>query len=291
MFSRLLREPLFHFVLIGAALFGAYQWLYDGGQAPGSAGDIVVTEGRVRNLVETFTRTWQRPPTPEEVHGLVEDYIREEVIYRESLALGLDRDDTIVRRRLRQKYEFISEDAIATAAAPTDEALAAYLQSNRGTYRVESRLSFRQVFLDPQRRGEKLDADAAGLLDALRSRGDRLDLASIGDSLMLESRYEDVSETDVARLFGQAFADVLALQPTGQWRGPIMSGYGVHLIYVDARAPGRSPALAEVREAVMRDWAQQQRQDLLESQYQALRARYRITIESPASEAQASENR
>jgi hypothetical protein len=288
MFSRWLREPLVHFALVGAVLFGAYQWLNDGGQAPGSSGDIVVTAGRVRNLAETFARTWQRPPTPEEMNGLVEDYIREEVIYREALAMGLDRDDTIVRRRLRQKYEFISEDAIATAGEPTDEELAAYLQSHPEAYRVESRLTFRQVFLDPQRRGEQLDDDAAGLLDRLRSRGDRMDLASVGDSLMLESRYEDVTETDVARLFGEQFADALAEQPAGQWAGPITSGYGAHLIYLDARTPARAPALADVRDAVKRDFAQQKRQSLLESQYQTLRARYRITIEVPAPEARAS---
>jgi hypothetical protein len=284
MLRRLLKEPLVYFVVLGFALFGLYERVGRGDQSP--AGEIVVTQGRVRSLAETFARTWRRPPTAEELEGLVQDFIREEVLYREALALGLERDDTIVRRRLRQKYEFISEDTVA-AAEPSAQDLAEFLQANPDRYRIESRLSFRQVFLDPQRRGENLHEDAAGLLDALRSRSDRMELGSLGDRLMLDTAYKDVSESEIAQLFGAEFAANLATQPLEQWVGPIISGYGAHLIYVAARAPGRVPALAEVRDAVKRDWAQRRRQELLDAQYQALRARYRITIEPPASGAQA----
>ena len=166
MIHRLLREPLVHFLVLGGLLFGLYQWL-GGPAASAGGGEIVVTEGRVRNLTDTFTRTWQRPPTGDELNGLVEDYIREEVLYREGVALGLDRDDTIIRRRLRQKLEFVSEDA-ASALEPTDAELTAFLATNADRYRVESRLTFSQVFLDPSKRGDRLEADAAGLLDALR---------------------------------------------------------------------------------------------------------------------------
>jgi hypothetical protein len=178
----LTREPLLHVLLLGAALFVAYGWLNPGGV--GAAGEIVVSEGRIRNLTESFARTWQRPPTAEELGGLVEDYIREEVLYREGVALGLDRDDTIIRRRLRQKLEFISEDE-ANAVEPTDADLADYLAKNADSYRVESQLSFTQVFLDPSKRGDQLDADAGALLDVLRNRA--VDPATLGDSLMLEA--------------------------------------------------------------------------------------------------------
>jgi hypothetical protein len=277
MIHRLLREPLVHFLILGALLFGLYQWL--GGPAAGAAGgDIVVTEGRIRNLTDTFNRTWQRPPTAEELNGLVEDYIREEVLYREGVALGLDRDDTIIRRRLRQKLEFVSEDA-ASALEPTDAELAEFLAKNPDRYRVESSLSFSQVFLDPSKRGETLEADAASLLDVLRSRGDKLDLATLSDSLMLDSRYEAATEGDIDRLFGAEFEEALRGQPVGEWLGPLKSGYGAHLVRIDARVPGRVATLAEVRDAVARDWSAARRQQLLDEQYRQLRGRYQVRIE------------
>jgi len=275
--QRLLREPLLHFLLLGALLFGLYQWL-GGPDASAAGGDIVVTEGRIRNLTDTFTRTWQRPPTGDELDGLVQDYIREEVLYREGVALGLDRDDTIIRRRLRQKLEFVSEDA-ANAEAPTEAELAEFLAKNADRYRVESRLTFSQVFLDPSKRGEQLEADAASLLDALRTRGDRLDPATLGDGLMLDPRYEQATEDDIARLFGAEFESALRGQPVGEWVGPLKSGYGAHLVRIDARTPGQPATLAEVRDDVAREWSAARRQQLLDEQYQQFRSRYRVRIE------------
>lgn len=277
--QRLLREPLLHFLLLGALLFGLYQWL-GGPDASAAGGDVVVTEGRIRNLTDTFSRTWQRPPTADELNGLIEDYIREEVLYREGVALGLDRDDTIIRRRLRQKLEFVSEDA-ANALEPTDAELAEFLAKNADRYRVESRLTFSQVFLDPSKRGAELEADAASLLDALRSRGETLDLATLGDSLMLDSRYEEATEVDIDRLFGAEFEAALRGQPVGEWLGPLKSGYGAHLVRIDARVPGRVATLAEVRDAVARDWSAARRQQLLDEQYRELRGRYQVRIEGP----------
>jgi hypothetical protein len=242
-------------------------------------GEIVVTEGRIGNLTETFARTWQRPPTAEELNGLVEDYIREEVLYREGVALGLDRDDTIIRRRLRQKLEFVSEDA-ASAVEPTDTELAAYLAKNADDYRVEAQLTFTQVFLDPSKRGDRFDTDAAALLDVLRTRGDKVNPATLGDSLMLEPRYELAGEADIARLFGSEFEAEIRDQPVGEWVGPLKSGYGAHLVRIEARTPGRMAPLAEVRDEVARDWAARRRQEVLEAQYQELRSRYRVRIEA-----------
>ncbi len=276
MFHRLLREPLVHFLVLGGLLFGTYQWL--GGAGDGGGGEILVTEGRIRNLTDTFTRTWQRPPTGEELDGLVEDYIREEVLYREGVALGLDRDDTIIRRRLRQKLEFVSEDA-ARASEPTDGELTEFLAKNADRYRVESRLTFTQVFLDPSKRGDRLEADAAGLLDALRTRGDRIDPSTLGDSLMLDPRYEQATEDDIVRLFGAEFEAALREQPAGEWVGPLKSGYGAHLVRIEARTPGKPATLTEVRDAVARDWSAGRRQQLLDEQYRQLRSRYQVRIE------------
>ena len=114
---KILREPLLHFLLLGAAIFGAYRLLSDARAT--QPGNIVVTQGRIEALVAAFTRTWQRPPTASEREGLIRDYIREEVYVREAIALGLDQDDMVIRRRLRQKLEFVSEDLTAPAE-PTD---------------------------------------------------------------------------------------------------------------------------------------------------------------------------
>ncbi len=277
--ARLAREPLVHFLLLGAVLFGAYRLLNAGGPGAGSAGEIVVTQGRIRSLAETFSRTWQRPATAEEMQGLVEDYIREEVLYREAVAIGLDRDDTVIRRRLRQKLEFVSEDSGA-AEQPTEQALVEFLAANPESYRIESWLTFRQIFLDPSKRGAGLEADAAGLLDALRSRGGALDPATAGDSLMLEPHYAHATETDVARLFGDEFEAALHGKPVGEWFGPVRSGYGAHLVLIESRTPGRQAELAEVRETVARDWAARRRQEMLDTQYRELRSRYAVRVES-----------
>lgn len=279
MLQRLLREPLVHFVLLGALLFGLYGVL-GGAESASPGGEIVVTEGRIRNLGDTFTRTWQRPPTADELNGLIEDYLREEVLYREGVALGLDRDDTIIRRRLRQKLEFVSEDA-ASASEPTERELTEFLAENADRYRFESRLTFTQVFLDPSKRGDQLEADAARLLHDLRLRGKKLDPASLGDSLMLDPRYEQATEGDIARLFGAEFEAALREQPAGEWVGPLKSGYGAHLLLIEARTPGKVATLAEVRDAVARDWSARRRQQLLDEQYQQLRSRYQVRIEGP----------
>ena len=161
---KLLREPLVHFLLLGAVLFGVFALLGDRGSE--RAGHIVVTPGHLEHLLVSFTRTWQRPPTAQELAGLIDDYIREEVLYREAVAMGLDRDDTIVRRRLRQKLEFLTEET-AAMAAPSDEELQTFLQQHLDAFRVEPRLAFRHVYLRRDRRGDAANAEARHLLTQL----------------------------------------------------------------------------------------------------------------------------
>lgn len=280
MLKSLLREPLVHFLLLGAALFLLDAWLRPATPTPGTR-EIVVSEARVRNLVQSFSRTWLRPPTPQELEGLVDSHIREEVLYREALALGLDRDDTIIRRRLQQKMEFVSEQA-AALAEPTDAELGAYLKANPDAFRLDPRVSFVQVHLDPGKRAATLGADAKRLLDRLNGAGDTPDLATLGDRLaLLDARYEDVPQAEVARLFGSEFAESLVKQPVGQWVGPIKSGYGAHLVRIDALQPGGIPALDEVRPLVEREWSNWKRQDLAKGFYEDLRAKYRIKVQMP----------
>jgi hypothetical protein len=280
MLKSLLREPLVHFLLLGAALFGLDAWLRPAA-APAATSEVVVSEARVRNLAQNFARTWQRPPTREEIDGLVESHVREEVMVREALALGLDRDDTIIRRRLQQKVEFVSDEA-AALAKPGDEELAAYLSSHADAFRTDPRVTFAQVYLDPAKRSATLDADAKRLLDALNSAKGSPDVARAGDRLMLlESRYENATQTDLARLFGDEFAEAVVKQPVGHWAGPVRSGYGVHLVRVEALTPGGTPDLADVRPQVEREWANARRQELSKAFYDRLRAKYKVTVQMP----------
>ena len=280
MLKSILREPLVHFLLLGAALFALDAWLRPTAATPANT-EIVVSEARIRNLAQNFRRTWQRPPTREELDGLVESHVREEVFYREALALGLDRDDTIIRRRLQQKVEFISEEA-AALAQPTDEELNAYLKMNADAFRIEPRVTFSQLYLDPRKRSSTLDADAKRLLEALNSGSASQDPARLGDRLMLlEPRYEGESKTELARLFGSEFAEALVKQPAGQWAGPIASGYGVHLVKVESLVAGGVPELAAVRPLVEREWATAKRQELSKAFYEKLRAKYAIKVWVP----------
>ena len=210
--------------------------------------------------------------------GLVRDRVREEVYCREAKALGLDQDDTIIRRRLRQKMEFISDD-IAAQAEPTDAELTAYLQAHPDSFRVGPRFTFQQVYLNPAKHGENRARDAAQLLAQLNQAGNNAAAAQLGDSLMLEHQFVDLPAGEVAKQFGEKFAARLAELAPGQWQGPVESGYGVHLVLVSERTEGRLPALAEVRDAVRRDWENAQRLEMNDKFYQELLKRYTLTIE------------
>jgi PPIC-type PPIASE domain len=271
---RILKEPLFHFLLLGAAIFGGHR-LVAGGRAT-AHDEIVVTQGRIDALTAAFTRTWQRPPSASERDGLIRDYIREEVYAREAIALGLDKDDVVIRRRLRQKLEFVSEDVLASPE-PTDDQLRAYLTSHPDAFSVEARFTFRHIFLNGEHQGEGLARDAARLLAQLGQPG--TDPDTLGDSFLLDRRFEAVSAGLVAEQFGEQFAATLAELPTGQWAGPVASAYGTHLVFVAQRTGGRVLALEEVGDAVRREWVNAQRVESSEKFYQGLLKSYSVTIE------------
>ena len=280
MLKGLAREPLLHFLVLGALLFALDAWWRPAATAAAHT-RIVVTEARILNLAATFTRTWQRPPTREELAGLVEAHVREEVMVREALALGLDRDDTIVRRRLQQKIEFVSEEA-AALAPPTDEQLQAYLSANPERFQRPARATFSQVYLDPARRKGALEADAARLLERLNGARAPREPAQVGDRLLLlEPRYVDLPQQELAGRFGPEFAEALLKQPPGRWVGPLASGYGAHLVRVEGLQGGGMATLAEVRPLVVREWSNARREALARDFYARLRAKYAITVQMP----------
>ena len=275
---KLLREPLVHFLLLGAVLFGGFALVSDHSSTRTS--QIVVTPGHLEHLTVSFTRTWQRPPTAPELAGLIEDYIREEVLYREAVAMGLDRDDTIVRRRLRQKLEFLTEETAETAP-PSDAELQTFLQQQPDAFRVEPRLAFQHVYVSRDRHGDATDAAARQLLGQLSTGAAAPDIAALGDPFLLPPEFALSSRSDIARLFGDAFATQLQDLEPGHWAGPIESAYGLHLVFVRERMDGRVPALAEVRQAVQREWLAARRKAVNEQFYQHLRARYTVVVEQP----------
>lgn len=276
---RWLREPLVQFLLIGAVLFIVFD-LRGGGEGGGQR--IVVTPGQVDAVAAGFRRTWNRPPNEQELKAQLDEYVREEIAVREAVALGLDRDDTVIRRRLRQKFEFAAEDAFEATPA-TDAELQAFLDTYPDNFRTEPRFSLRQVHLGPQR-GKALQDDARQMLDRLQAAGPDVEIRTLSDSRLLPAGLENTGLGEVARIFGDEFAAELLKAEPGRWVGPVRSGYGLHLVIVDSRDGGQLPALADVRPLVERDFMAERRKRALDAIYARLLARYPVVIErrSPA---------
>ena len=273
----LLREPLLHFLVLGAALFGLFS-ITDKKDAEAPA-KLVVSASQIATLADRFARTWRRPPTEHELQGLVEDYIRDEIFYREGRAAGLDRDDFVIRRRVRQKMEFLAEDI--TAVEPSSEQLAAYLTANPERFRTADRVTFRHVFLSATRRGSALGGDAIQIAETLARTSGPADTAAVGDPFLLGEEFREISQSDVARTFGEGFAKQLSTAEMGRWQGPIPSSFGMHFVFVDERAKGSLPALDSVRETVQQEWLNARRIEAEQKLYRNLRGRYQIVVEAP----------
>ena len=265
---RILREPLLHFLVLGAALFGVYGWLNKSVNGPN---EIVVSHGQMESLRAQFERTWQRPPTAQEVGGLVDSWVREEILYREGLALGFDRDDPVVRRRISQKVEFLADGSASTT--PTEGELEAWLRQHRSDYRVDAIYSLRQIYFDPARHRERLDVE----FDAVRKRLARGDAVE-GDTTMLPATLDRAPSSEVARIFGAEFTKALEDLAPGGWRGPIRSGFGLHFVEVTGTEKARDATLVEVRDAVERDLLRARSEQASKAFYEKLRSGYVVRI-------------
>ena len=265
---RILREPLLHFLLLGLALFAYY-----GRVAPDDDGKrgIVVTQADVDLLATQFQGTWNRPPSPVELHGLVDSYVRDEILYREGVALGLDRDDAVVKRRVRQKLDVLFEESVAQEPA-TDADLQSYLDANPAAFRQPAVVSFDQLYFGS-------DADTPRRLEQARAALARgADPATLGQATLLPSHQAAMPLDAVARDCGESRAAAKA--PASEWSGPVASGFGVHLVRVNAIQPAREPALADVREAVAREWENQRRQQAHAAALAKLRQQYQVEIQA-----------
>jgi len=277
--SRLLREPIFHILLAGVAIFLVDAMLRGESRGAGE-GEIHVPAGRVENLVALFAKTWKRPPTADELRSIVDDYVLEEALYREGLAMGLDRNDTVIRRRIRQKMEFVVADLVESKS-PTETELREWFDERREDYRIAASYSFRQVFLDPGLRGDAVHKDAERLLKQLEGLAN-LELArEFGDRILLEFAFLDVETTALQSTFGDGFAAELSQLPLGRWSGPIASAFGLHLIYLSERAESRLPAFEEVRREIVRDFEYHQTDAAQLRLEEELLGRYEVTVEWP----------
>jgi hypothetical protein len=272
-----------HFVFIGAVIY----LLYGAFAEPLPEGDdksIVVRAGEIEWLQAAWEKRWNRPPTPAEFNGLIQQYIRETVLYREALTMGLNQHDQVIRRRLAQKLEFLARDLVALTP-PTDEELLTYFNAHQERYRQPVLYTFTQVFIDPDKRGDATLGDAATIKATLTAQGDAIDdPGALGDGFMLQTYYVEKSELEIRKLFGSGFAESLVELSRGQWHGPVLSGYGAHLVYVHSINEPPAPVFTELRARVVQDWTTARGEELNEQFYANLREQYTVVIEEPGEE-------
>jgi hypothetical protein len=272
--KRLLKEPLLHFLLIGASLFFVFGLAQDG--MPGRTDDqVIVSAGRIEQLNNIFTKTWQRPPSPAELKGMIDDFVLEEIYYRQAVEMGIDRDDTVIRRRLRQKFEFLTDD-MAAASVPTDEQLATYLAANADAFAKDTTYTFEQVYINPERAGVDLERQVAEELAALKAGNE-----AGGTGGMLPSYFDNTPARAVDNSFGRGFAKSLDALPLNDWQGPVESGLGLHLVKIAERVEGYLPDLADIRPIVEREWVNENRLETRRLINDQLLSNYDVVIEWP----------
>ncbi len=279
-FGILIRDPLSHFLAIGMMLFALSFWL--GGSAEDSSRVIHLSAGDVEGIKQMWAKTRFRPPTEAELDGLIDSRIKEEILYREALALGLSEDDTIIRRRLAQKMEFLGEGLI-DSGEPSEQDLHTYLKVHSDRFQEPDRISFEQVYFNPERRGTRLEQDAQALLVSFQTRDGAADAHHAGDPILLDTSFDLVSQTSIANTFGKEFAEAVMPLPQGQWEGPVRSAYGLHVVYVHERQEDRLPDLNAVRDRVRMALLSERRRDSKDNFYETLRNHYEVVVEFPQS--------
>jgi hypothetical protein len=268
MLKGLAGEPLVHFVLIGAALF------YFGGQRASEGGvernEIVITEGDIDQMLLSWQVQGMPPPSAASIRGMVEAKVREEVLYREAVAMGLDQDDVIVKRRLAQKMDFLAED-LSALQEPTTEELRTWFDAHRESFAQPPRISFRHVYYSFDTHGQEARAAAAREVAAPAGPAN-------GDRFMFQNSYAERTEAELLTMFGPAFAQgVFALEP-GLWTGPLESGYGWHAVFVESRTPSSVPAFEEVEDEVKTAYLDARRAEFREEAYRMMREKYDVVL-------------
>lgn len=273
--SRLLKDPLLHFLAIGAVIFVLFAWLAEDEEQDPERIEISAEQVEEARRLAMMLRG--RPPGPAEIEELLEPLIREQVLYREARALGLDRNDETVRLRLVEKMRFLAED-LAEPDPPAEEQLEAFFAADPELFALPARVSFEQIYFSPRERGEQLDADVDAALATLRAGG-----AAAGDRSPLRDRYSDAPYAQIEILFGEALADAMFSAEPGRWEGPFQSDFGVHLARLVDRNESRQPEFEEVRDTVLEAYLAERRREANEAEYRRMRERYEIVVDWPAS--------
>ena len=276
--TRLFKEPLIQFLIIGAAIYGAYA-LFGSPEEDYRDNIILVDSNRINAMISEWESRWQRPPTRQEIDGLIQQYIKEDVLYRQAVSMGLNEDDPITRRRMAQKLEFLTSD-LAQMQVPGEGELEAFFEENEENYRDPDRISFSQIFIDPDARGDATLDDADEILAQLKAQGEPGEEAlDMGDRFMLQNYFASATELDVRRQLGSGFSEaVMKLEP-GRWHGPVLSGYGVHLVYVFAFQAAPAPQFEAVRERVLEDWHTVKREEFNQQFLESLKERFEIIVD------------
>ena len=278
---RLLREPLIHFLLIGAVLFALDRYVQPAPGDGAASKQIRLSLDEIAQLTLLYQSQWRRPPTPQELERMVENKVQQEILYREALAMGLDKDDEIVKRRMAQKMQFLAED-VAAAREPTTAELKSWFEKNSAKFAQPPRLSFRHLYFSPDRRGARARDDAAKALAKLAGQPEDAKIASsLADPFMFQDYYRDRAPDYLGKEFGPQFALAVAKLAPGSWQGPIESGFGWHLVFVDTVIPGRVPAFEEVEPDVKTAWLSEQKVQAWEKAYKEMRAKYTVLLPAP----------
>jgi peptidyl-prolyl cis-trans isomerase C len=276
--KRWLREPLLQFLVAGALLFAGYRALHPEASRTTDDKRIEVSVDDLRQLEIAWTAQWHRPPTPDEMRGLVDARVREEILYREALTLGLEQGDAIVKRRLAQKMEFLTGD-VSTLRDPTADELQAWYARNSERFAEAGRRSFRHVYFSTDRRNAQAPEDARRALSKLDGKtADTPAAASIGDAFMFQDFYADRSPEQIASVFGSAFAAAVGQLRLGSWQGPLESGLGWHLVFVTAASPGRVPSYDEIEADIKAGWIAEQRAESRRRAFEAMKAHYEVHL-------------
>lgn len=275
------REPLVHFLLIGVLIYALFA-LFAGDSGSDDERTITVTAGDIQALTDQWTRVWRRPPTEEELARILRDHVRVQILYREAVAMGLDKGDTVIERRLAQKVELLAQSLVAPEE-PTDEVLQAWYAENAERFRQPDVYTVTHVFFDPDKRDATTLDDAKALLAQFKaSEEPPTDVTDYGDRFMLQNYYPNRSEIELRKLFGSGFTDqIIKLEP-GIWHGPILSGYGTHLVLVNDKTVATQPPFDVVREQVREMWLREQVNELSERFIDNLVSRYDIVVEETA---------
>jgi parvulin-like peptidyl-prolyl isomerase len=283
--TRWLREPLLHFLAIGLALFVVNDVLHRRGGGTEPPRQIALTLDEIAGLAQLFQSQWGREPTADEFSRLVESKVQQEVLYREALAMGLDKDDEIVKRRMAQKMQFLAED-VAAAREPTTDELRSWFDQHTATFALPPRLSFRHLYFSPDKRRARARDDATKALDELTGKPEDSPLAaSLADPFMFQDYYRDRAPDYLGKEFGPPFALAVAKLPPRSWQGPIESGFGWHLVFVDTVIPGRVPAFEEIEADVKAAWLGEQKAQAWQKAYDAMRAKYTVLLPAPPADA------